>query len=154
VDVMKAYDQGSSLFWLLLSIYVFVESLRLGVGSLSAPGMGLMPFGASGLLGIVSILLFLQTSFRKERVKGEAPFYEIFWKRVLFFIIIVSLYAIFLDKAGYLISTFLLLILLLLNVERPQAWRVLVFSFLVTVITYYIFSKWLKCALPYGLFGL
>jgi putative tricarboxylic transport membrane protein len=151
---MKAYDQGSSLFWLLLSIYVFVESVRLGVGSLHAPGMGLMPFGVSGLLGIISIILFLQTSFRKEVAKREAPFSGIFWKRVLFFIIIVSLYAIFLEDVGYLISTFLLLILLRLNVERPQAWRVLVFSFLVTGITYYVFSKWLKCPLPYGLFGL
>ena len=151
---MKAYDQGSSLFWLLLSISVFVESLRLGVGSLHAPGMGLMPLGISGLLGIISIILFLQTSLRKEVGKREAPFSGIFWKRVLFFIIIVSLYAIFLEDVGYLISTFLLLILLRLNVERPRAWRVLVFSFLVTTITYTVFSKWLKCPLPYGFFGL
>jgi putative tricarboxylic transport membrane protein len=151
---MKAYDQGSSLFLLLLSIYVFVESIRLGVGSLNAPGMGLMPLGVSGLSGIISILLFVQASFKKEAAKREAPFTGIFWKRVLFYIIIVSLYAIFLEDLGYLISTFLLLILLRMNVERPQAWRVLIFSFLVTVITYYVFSKWLKCPLPDGLLGL
>ena len=52
---MKTLDLASSLFWLFVSIAVFVESLRLGIGTLRSPGMGFMTFAASGILGILSL---------------------------------------------------------------------------------------------------
>ena len=42
---MKRNDQRSSLFWLLLSIAIVIESLRLGIGTPRNPGMGFMSFG-------------------------------------------------------------------------------------------------------------
>ena len=68
---MKVLDQTSSLFWLLISISVLVESLRLGIGTLRDPGLGFLTFGASGLMGILSLVLFIQACLRKERVKTE-----------------------------------------------------------------------------------
>ena len=42
---MKTYDRRTGLFWLALSISVFIESLRLGIGTLHNPGKGFMAFG-------------------------------------------------------------------------------------------------------------
>jgi hypothetical protein len=42
---MKVYDQGSSLFWLLSSVFVFIESNRLGIGTLQNPETGFISFG-------------------------------------------------------------------------------------------------------------
>ena len=151
---MKVYDQGSSLFWLLFSILVFIESIRLGIGTLQNPEMGFMSFGASGLLGLLSLILFFQTSFRKEEAEIKSPFHGTLWKRVFFLLIVLLLYTKFMPVGGYLISTILLMTFLSFVVERQKVWWVLTFSFLTTLVTYYVFSKWLNCQFPSGIFGL
>jgi putative tricarboxylic transport membrane protein len=151
---VKTYDQGSSLFWLVFSICVLVESLRLKIGTLHDPGMGFMSFGASGLLGILSIILLIQTFFKKEETKIAPLFLGTLWGRVFLVIIALLIYSRLMPIAGYLISTFLLMSFLYWIVKGQKWWWVLVSSFLTTTISYYIFSKWLNCQFPEGFFGL
>jgi hypothetical protein len=54
---------------------------------------------------------------------------------------------------GYLISTFLLMIVLFWILERGKVVFVFVSSILATIVTYFVFSKWLNCQFPDGLFG-
>jgi hypothetical protein len=150
---MKNHDQESSLFWLLLSISIFIESLRLGIGTPGNPGMGFMSFGASGLLGILSITLFVQSSSRKEKTMADPLFSGKLWKRALFVLVSLALYSRFLPVAGFLISTFLLMTLLFWILERKKVWLVFVLSTFATGITYYVFSIALNCQFPSGLFG-
>jgi hypothetical protein len=150
---MKVYDQGSSLFWLLFSIFVFIESNHLGIGTLQNPETGFISFGASGLLGILSIILFLQSSFKKEGAKIKPPFQGTLWKRVFLVLIALLLYTKLMPFGGYLLSTFLLMTFLFFIVERQKMWWVLALSSLATLVTYYVFSKWLNCQFPPGLFG-
>ncbi len=151
---MKTLDQTSSLFLLLVSISVLVESLRLGIGSVQNPGMGFMTFGASGILGILSLVLFLDATLRKGEGKTKPLFAEKLWKRVVFVVLVLILYSRMMPVLGYLISTFLLMSLLLGVLERKKIWLVLVSSLLSTWMTYIVFSKWLNCQFPDGLFGI
>jgi len=150
---MKVYDQTSSLFWLLVSISVFVESIRLGIGTLQNPGRGFLTFGASGILGILSLILFLRASLRKEKIKAAHFFAGPLWKRVLLVLIVLVVYSRFMPVLGYLISTFLLMIVLFWILERGKLVFVFVSSILATIVTYFVFSKWLNCQFPDGLFG-
>lgn len=150
---MKVYDQGSSVFWLLFSICVFIESLRLGIGTLRNPDAGFISFGASGLLGVLSLILFLRSSLKKESAKITSPFHGTLWKRVFLVLIALLMYSKFMPAGGYLISTFLLLTFLFFIVERQKIWWILTFSSLITLITYYAFSKLLNRQFPVGLFG-
>lgn len=153
---MRTYDRDlvSSLFWLLTSIYVFIESARLGIGTLQEPGMGFMSFGVSGLLGIFSLILFLRAHLRKEEVKIKFASSGMLGVRVFMVLIALLLYARLLPVGGYLPSTFLLMTFLFWVVQPRKVWRVLILSFLTTIITYYLFSVWLNCQFPSGLFGL
>ncbi len=151
---MKVYDQTSSLFWLLVSISVLVESLRLGIGTLHNPGMGFLTFGASGILGILSLSLFLQSSLRKEKRKVQPLFEGKFWKRIVFVLALLIVYSRIMPVLGYLISTFLLMTCLFWILERKRMVLVFVSSILTTLITYFVFSKWLNCQFPDGLFRL
>lgn len=151
---MKTYDQISSLFWLLLSISVCIESIRLGIGTPRHPDTGFMAFGASVLLGILSLTLFLQAISKKEEVKTEPLFAGKLWKRVFFALIAILVYVKWMPMAGYLISTFLLMSFLFWIAQVKKWWGVLALSFLTTLVTYYVFSVWLKCQFPEGLFGL
>ena len=150
---MKTYDQGSSLFWLGLSVYVCVESLRLGTGTLRNPGMGFMGFGGSILLGIFSLALFLKATVKKGESKvspAEAP---TLWKRVILVLLALLIYAKVMPLAGYLVSTFLLMSFLFWIVRKQKIGWVLISSFLTTFISYMVFSKWLNCQFPEGFFG-
>ena len=150
---MKTLDQTSSLFWLLVSVSVFIESRRLGIGTLHNPGMGFLTFGASGILGILSLILFLQATLRKKEIKATPFFAGPLWKRILLVLIVLILYSRLMPVLGYLISTFLLMTFLFLILERKKIVFVVASSTLITIVTYIAFSKWLNCQFPDGLFG-
>ncbi len=150
--MVKKPDQGTSLFCLVLSILVCIESLRLGIGTLRDPGMGFMAFGASVLLAILSLTLFLKTILEKEQPKIVPLFAGRLWKRVLLVLIALIIYARLLPVAGYLVGTFLLMSFIFWMAHFKKWWWVLISSFLTTTITYYVFSKWLNCQFPEGLF--
>lgn len=151
---MKTGDLASGLFWLLLSAFVCVESLRLGVGTLGNPGMGLMAFGASVLLGLFSLALLFRSIAGREGASARPDFSGELWSRVAPVMIALVLYTWIMPAAGYLLSTFLLMIFLSLILERRNVWQVVVFSLSTTVVTYYVFSRWLNAQLPEGLLGL
>jgi hypothetical protein len=150
---MKTLDQTSSLFWLLVSILVFAESIRIGVGTVQNPGMGFMTFGASGILGILALVLFLQASSRKENVRHKPLFAGTRWRRILFVLLALTVYARVMPVLGYLISTFLLMFLLFWVLERKRIGFVLLYAVLATLLTHLVFSQWLNCQFPQGLFG-
>jgi len=150
---MKTLDLASSLFWLFVSIAVFVESLRLGIGTLQSPGMGFMTFAASGILGILSLTLFLQACLRREEARAEPLFAGTFWKRIVFVLTALAVYSRVMPVLGYLLSTFALMALLFWVLERKKIGVVLLSSVLATLVTYLVFSKWLNCQFPQGLFG-
>jgi hypothetical protein len=150
---MKGYDRGSSLFWMFLSAYVCIASLRMGIGTLRNPGMGFMTLGAAGILGILSLVLFAGSFFRGKRDEPGPAFSGILWKRILFVVIVIIGYAKFLPDLGYLISTFLLVSSLFLILKGTRWWWALSLSLVTTFFTYYIFAMCLNCQFPRGPFG-
>ena len=151
--MMKLYDLTSSLLWLLVSVAVFLESIRLGVGDLHNPGRGFLALGASGILGILALILFLRTSLQKTGGERESLFAGKMWRRILFVLVVLWLYAWAMPTVGYLISTFILMSLLFWVLEKKKPGWVLASSVLSTLLTYVVFSKWLNCQFPDGLFG-
>jgi hypothetical protein len=151
---MKVYDLWSSLFWLLLSVYVCIESIRLGIGKPSEPDMGFMTFGASVILGIFSLILLARSLLKRKEVEITSASFGSTWKRPLVVMIALILYGILLPFLGYLICTFLLMSYLFWLLKGTKWWLVLSSSFLATIGTYYIFSKLLSCNFPEGLFRL
>lgn len=154
---MKKYDLGSSLFWLLLSISVLIESLHLGIGTLQNPGMGFMAFGTSGLLGILSLILFLRSTLIRKEAKIEPLFSGTMWKRALIVLITLVVYSYLMPDVGYLVGTFVLMFFLYWILEPNRTrwvfWS-LILSCLTTLISYYIFSVLLNCQFPEGIFSL
>lgn len=154
---MKVYDRGSSLFWLLLSVSILIESVHLGIGTVRNPGTGFFAFGAAVLLGILSLILFLQTLSKRVEAKVEPLFSGTAWKRPLLILIVLVIYSKLMPLIGYLISTFLLMVFLLWMLEPNRIkwflWS-LVVAFVSTLISYYAFSILLNCQFPAGLFGL
>ena len=104
---MKSREVIASLCWLLFSLCVAAESLRLGVGTVRRPGTGFMAFGVSVLLGALSIILLCQSLARKDEAPSEPLFAGKLWKRVLSVLFAVLLYAQLMPAVGYILATFL-----------------------------------------------
>jgi hypothetical protein len=115
--------------------------------------MGFMTFGASGILGILSLALFVQASLRKQDAPRKPLFAGAQWQRVLFVLLGLLIYARVMPELGYLISTFLLMIFLFWILEKGRIGFVLLYSLLATLLTHLVFSKWLNCQFPNGLLG-
>ena len=147
-------DKGTSFFWLFFSIIVSIAAFHLGLGKLSAPGSGFVPFGAAVLLGLLSIVCFLQAVIGQGTIgKAEPIFRGTLWYRVVFVCLALFAYTQAIPFLGYNIMTFLLMTFLFWITGRQKVWRVVVYSFGTTVITYYVFSKSLNLQFPVGPFG-
>lgn len=144
-------DLVSGIFWLLFSIVAILESCRLHLGSWQKPGSGFLPFVAASFLGILSLILSLQALVaRKKTVQGEAWPPSRGWPKAAFVLLVLLGYALGLEKLGFIVTTFLFLFLLLKSIE-PQRWgRTLIFSLLVSFLSYVLFQTWLKAQLPAG----
>ena len=146
-------DKASSLFWLFVAIVISLGAFRLGLGNFRVPGIGFMPFGAAVLLGLLSIVSFLQAVAKEKTAKNTPLFRGTFWVRVVLAFVALLAYAQALPLVGYNITTFLLMTFLFWIVERQKVWKVVVYALLTTVMTYYVFSKWLNCQFPVSPLG-
>lgn len=153
---MTSLDLKSSAFWLLLSSAGFVGSLRMGIGSAESPGMGFMPAVASGLLGILSLILLTKTIVKRLRESAKDVSTKISRKSALVVLSSILIYLIILPGLGYLSGTFLLMTFLYWFMEQNGVrglLRAVVMSLITTLASYYLFAVLLNCPFPKGIFG-
>ena len=153
---MKKSDLVSSSFWLTFSFLVAGESYRLGLGNFRGPGPGFLPFVASLVLGVLSLLLMVQAIHRKgeEKEVQEAWSQRGNWEKIVYTLAALLLYLFLLEKLGFLFCTFLLVVFLLRVVETQRWPVVIVTAFLATLFCYILFQVWLKIQLPSGTLGI
>jgi putative tricarboxylic transport membrane protein len=149
---MGTADLISGVFWLLFSVFISIESYRLGLGNLHQPGPGFIFFWTAVAMGVLSIVVFVRAWARKKTREPESP---IFGKENILKIILVLvslfLYAFFMETLGFIPITLLLFIFLLGMIEKKK-WGLTIFaSVVVTGISYLLFEIWLKSQLPKGL---
>ena len=150
---MRAHDIGSSLFWLVFSVLVCVSSFWLGIGSLHKPSAGLWSFGTSVLLGILSLGLFLRVLNEPRATRTESTHTFNLSGKVILVLVSIALYAKFMQTIGYLLASFLLMGFLFWLAGVRKWWSILLYAFLSAFVTYLVFSVWLNCQFPRGLFG-
>lgn len=151
---MRYRDEIGSLFWFVFAVTVVVEALELGIGTLRRPGTGLMAFASAAILGVLSLFAMVRSALKKTGRSEENPFARTSWTRVIAVLVSLALFVRLLPAAGYLIATFLLMTFLFWVIERTRLWKVLLMSAVVTLATYYFFSKYLNCQFPVGIFSL
>ncbi len=146
----------AGLFWLGISVFVMVESVKSDIGSLHAPGPGFLPFWSAVLLGIFSAILLIMNTVKSNLQSGSLLdlWKGLNWSRVLLILIVLFLYPLLLPMAGYLIATFAFILFLLIIGERSKLWIDVASALAITLISYLIFYVLLDVKLPKGIIGL
>lgn len=129
------------IFWIGLSLFVMVFSYRLDLGELHNPGPGLMPFLSSLLLFIICLYLLLRSALRiGSRDLALEDQNQVNFRKVWPILGVLFAYALFLEKVGYLISTFILMAILFKSAGFKRWTSVLISSALVNLVTYFVFT--------------
>ena len=153
---MKKADQWSGLALSILAAGMISAALRLPYGNLHNPGPGFFPLWLGVILGSMSIAFFVQTTRGKEseRTLKEILEEDVRWGKVLLVLGALIIYGFLMDTIGFLIVTFLLMIVLLKFIE-PQPWKVVIgWALAGSVGSYLIFEVWMKLRLPKGFLGI
>jgi putative tricarboxylic transport membrane protein len=150
---LRHSDLQSGVLFLLLSVLISIESLRIGIGEWHAPGPGFIPFWAGVILGGLSFLLLLTAYFHRSADLKRGWTKEVLWGRWSFTLISIVVYTLFLEILGFILSTFILINVLILAL-KPRFWKTaLIVATVATGSSYLIFQVWLKAQLPRGFFG-
>jgi putative tricarboxylic transport membrane protein len=122
------------------------------MGKWRHPGPGFFPFG----LAIGLILLSLALVFKHwKKDSSPPPFWpERTWLRPLLGVAILVFYALVVDVIGFIVTTFLFLVIWMWVIERLRWRTILSISVGTTVALYLIFNLFLEVPLPSGFLGL
>jgi len=145
--IKKLHFEG--FVWLSLSVFLGVQSIKLGIGSASAPGPGFMPFIFALILFLLSLLLLIIPIIsQKEKVRQKLDL------RISVFSIAFSIgvYVLIFKKIGYLFATFLLMTILFKYMGTKKWLWALAEAFLATISSYLFFKMGLGLNLPDWIF--
>lgn len=141
---IRTHERVSSIFWVMIGIYVAIHAYKLGLGSFRRPGSGFIFFLAALFLTILSAIDLAETYNRKtktSKAKDEHPIWRgRQWQKIILVLCVLLAYVFFLNIAGFWVSTFLLMVFLFKGVE-PTKWWVAIVSSLITVLCSYVIFK-------------
>ncbi len=122
------------------------------MGDLHRPGPGFLPFYASLLLAGLALVSLLQ-DLRAMRGPGSALGGGVRWGRWILMLTSLFLYVGLLERLGFLVATFLLM-LVLFRLLQPYRWVTVVTLALLTMASAYLFFVvLLESRLPVGVLG-
>jgi hypothetical protein len=134
-----------SLFWLAVGSFFAVGGILLNPGTLRNPGPGFLP-----LIMALLLVSFSLINLAKGLTGPQRLVKHIEWKSQAVLVVSVFLYGWLLDFTGFLLSTFVLMIVLFgLLFEGKNRWpRVFFYAAATALIGWLVFSAALKVPFP------
>ena len=130
------------------------ESSKLTFGSMRVPQTAFFPSVLSVLLLLFSLLLLGQALRQPETGRGLEKIPPEGWFRIGAILATLIGFASVLERIGYSLSTFVLMILLLQAIKAQKWTTVLAVALLTSLVSYFIFGWLLNIPLPTGIFGI
>jgi putative tricarboxylic transport membrane protein len=153
---MNRRDQLSGLVWLLAGLCITIGSLySLRIGTTREPGPGLFPLIAGISLSLFSLTILIKATL--VRILDKKSLGELWtglnWKGICYVVAALLIYAVMLERIGFLLLTTLLLVYLFRAIE-PQKWKLAIgLSILASILSYVVFDRLLEGQLPRGFLG-
>ena len=136
-----------------LAGFVLLESRHLTFGSMRVPQTGFFPTVLGFLLLIISLVLFAQTLLGAGSNRHPDTILREGWIRIGVTLAAMIGFAVVLERLGFLLTTFFLMMLLLRAIES-QRWSKVVFVAVLTALASYAIFGWiLGIPLPGGILG-
>ena len=136
-----------------LSIFLLFEAGRFNFGTLRVPQTGFFPKTLVTLLLLLSLVLLVQALRQKETERGREKIAADGWSRIGATLATMIGFALVLEWLGFLLSTFLLMVLSLRAIEAPRWSKVFTVALATALASYGLFAWLLGVPLPAGVLG-
>ena len=142
----KTFDRYAGIIFFIIGALFIIESRKISASSYgSNVGPDIFPIG----LGIVLILLSIRLLFETFKYSGQkAKGGKLDYKRFLVIFIAAILYVALLETLGYVITTFLFLIISFQVMERGGWLKTIIIAAAFSFGVYYLFVEVLQGSLP------
>jgi len=142
----KTFDRYAGIAFLLIGVLFVIESQKI---SESAYGSNVGPSIFPTCLGVLLILLSIRLIYETFKYKTqETEKGSMQYKKFIIIFVAAILYALLLEKIGYVITTFAFLMISFQTMERGKWISSIVISLAFSLGIYYLFSVVLGGALP------
>ena len=134
--------------------YIFLAASALPFGTVRVPQTAFFPKILAVLLAILSLVVLAQrlaetkATFDSEKI-GSAG-----WFRIGASLATLIGFALVLERLGFLLSTFLLMVCLLRAIEAQSWGKIVTVALATSLITYGLFARLLGVPLPAGVLGI
>ena len=143
----------SCIVFLGLSAFVAVSSIGLGIGHLTNPQAGFMPFWTSLLIIVFSLILLGLTFANRSSQEHRVDIWShVHWHKSMLAAGALCVYVFLLPVIGYLAATSILM-LALFKLSSMKILPAALASLLTVILSYALFSFILNTPLPRGMLG-
>jgi putative tricarboxylic transport membrane protein len=147
-------DLAAAAILLALAAYIFVAAGAMPFGTARVPQTAFFPKCLAVLLALLAVIVLVRTFIGANDTVGVDEITVRGWLRIVSTLAVLIGFALVLEPLGFLVSTFLLMLLLLRAIE-PQPWRnVIAIAVATSIISYGLFSWLLGVPLPAGVLGI
>ena len=149
--------KNEAVFWIALGAVVCFLGWRIKIGTFRAPGPGFFALVAGlALVVIGAIMLVPRAASSGQPGAGSNAGRAVLTRGLLKWRLaatmgLLAAYAFFLDAAGYLLCTFLVMWGLFYDWGKNRPLKAFFASLATTAVTYLIFETWLRTQLPRGI---
>ena len=142
----KAFDRYTSIFFILTGLFFILESQALSDNSYgSVVGSSVFPVGLGVVMVLLSILNFFQTYRTRQTNK---PKESLQYKKFLIMLAALIAYVLLLEPLGYIISTFLFLLVGFQTMGRGKVWASVGISAAISGGVYAVYVDLMSGTLP------
>lgn len=142
----KTFDRIAAITFLAVGALFMVESLRISKSAYgSAVGPNVFPF----LLGLILVLLSIKLLFETAKyAHSESEKLPLQYKKFFIILLAAVFYAAFLETVGYVITTFVFLVIGFQAMEKGGLWKSVLFAACFSLGVYGLYVKLLQGTLP------
>jgi len=144
-------ERISALFFFIVGVYAFLNSIQIRIGTLNEPGAGLYPLILSILLSLTSAAVFVFES-QRQRIDWLSSVMEP--TKVYKIILLSAGFALLMQTLGYLFTTTFYMFALFVWVSRLRLRTAIMFTVALVLGSWLFFAKLLRLHLPPGILGL
>ncbi|NUK30183.1 tripartite tricarboxylate transporter TctB family protein [Parageobacillus sp. VR-IP] len=142
----KTFDRVAAIVFLAVGALFMVESQRISKSAYgSAVGPNVFPFLLGLVLALLSIKLLLETMRYTDSCKERQPLQ---YKKFFIILIAAVIYAALLETVGYVMMTFLFLVVGFQTMEKGALWKSVVIAACFSLGVYGLYVKLLQGTLP------
>ncbi|MBB3868972.1 tripartite tricarboxylate transporter TctB family protein [Parageobacillus toebii NBRC 107807] len=142
----KTFDRVTAIAFLAVGALFMVESLRISKSAYgSAVGPNVFPFLLGLILVLLSIKLLIETMRYADSYKERQPLQ---YKNFFIILLAAVIYAALLETVGYVMMTFLFLVVGFQTMEKGALWKSVVLAACFSLGVYGVYVKLLQGTLP------